>query len=153
MRDRSVIDGLQAIVTANTRWGSWACYDALRFGGREWNHKHVHRVYGALRLQSPRRTRRRVPQRIPTLLVVAPRTPVLERDAAVQLVIPAPQQFATDSQFTAHLRNRPAELPLLLEEPHGFPLNSGENTRRDRFPGFPFFSLVITHLRAQTRAS
>src|SRR5207247_599818 len=63
-RDRSVIDALQAKVNANTRWGFWKCFDALRLEGVAWNHKRVHRVYCALRLNIPRRTRRRVPRRI-----------------------------------------------------------------------------------------
>ena len=32
--------------------------------GQPWNHKHVHRVYCALRLNLPRRTKRRVPRRM-----------------------------------------------------------------------------------------
>ena len=72
VRDQPVIDALQAIVTENTRWGFWKCYDTLRFAGRGWNHKRVHRVYCALRLNLPRRTRRRVPRRIYMPLVAAP---------------------------------------------------------------------------------
>lgn len=71
-RDQPVIDALQTLVGENTRWGFWKCYDALRFTGRGWNHKRVHRVYCALRLNLPRRTRRRVPQRVRTPLVAAP---------------------------------------------------------------------------------
>jgi putative transposase len=68
-RDRPVIDALQALVAVNTRWGFWKCYDRLRFDGHGWNHKRVHRVYCALRLNLPRRTRRRVPRRIRTPLI------------------------------------------------------------------------------------
>lgn len=71
-RDQPVIDALQALVAENTRWGFWKCYDRLRFDGQVWNHKRVHRVYCALRLNLPRRTRRRVPRRIHTPLVAAP---------------------------------------------------------------------------------
>lgn len=71
-RDRPVIDALQALVAENTRWGFWKCYDALRLAGRAWNHKRVHRVYCALRLNLPRRTRRRVPRRMRTPLLAAP---------------------------------------------------------------------------------
>jgi putative transposase len=70
-RDRPVIDALQALVAMNTRWGFWKCYDRLRFDGHEWNHKRVHRVYCALRLNLPRRTRRRVPRRLRTPLIAA----------------------------------------------------------------------------------
>jgi putative transposase len=46
------------------RWGFWKLFDRLRVEGRSWNHKRVHRVYRALRLNLPRRTTRRVPRRI-----------------------------------------------------------------------------------------
>ena len=36
----------------------------MRTEGRAWNHKRVHRVYCALRLNLPRRTTRRVPKRV-----------------------------------------------------------------------------------------
>jgi putative transposase len=62
-RDGAVITALQAVVTTRTRWGFWKCFDALRLEGHPWNHKRVHRVYCALRLNLPRRTRRRLPQR------------------------------------------------------------------------------------------
>ena len=63
-RDQPVIDALQATVSVNTRWGFWKCFDTLRLEGYAWNHKRVHRVYCALHLNIPRRTRRRVPRRI-----------------------------------------------------------------------------------------
>ena len=63
-RDQDVIDALNRVVTKRTRWGFWKCYDRLRLTGHRWNHKRVHRVYCALRLNLPRRTRRRVPRRI-----------------------------------------------------------------------------------------
>jgi putative transposase len=63
-RDQPVIDALQAKVSDKTRWGFWKCFGALRLEGAWWNHKRVHRVYCALRLNIPRRTRRRVPRRI-----------------------------------------------------------------------------------------
>jgi putative transposase len=67
-RDQPVIDAIQALVAQNTRWGFWKCHDALRWAGHPWNHKRLHRVYCALRLNIPRRTRRRVPRRIQTPL-------------------------------------------------------------------------------------
>lgn len=63
-RDSAVIDALQAIVAERTRWGFWKCFDALRLRGHPWNHKRVHRVYRQLRLNLPRRTRRRLPARV-----------------------------------------------------------------------------------------
>lgn len=63
VRDAGVIEALMAVVEQRPRWGFWKCYDRLRLDGRTWNHKRVHRVYCALRLNLPRRTRRRVPPR------------------------------------------------------------------------------------------
>ena len=60
--DQPVIDALNRVVEKRTRWGFWKCYDRLRLDGHRWNHKRVHRVYCALRLNLPRRTRRRVPR-------------------------------------------------------------------------------------------
>jgi putative transposase len=37
----------------------------MRLDGHGWNHKRVHRVYCGLGLNLPRRTKRRVPTRIP----------------------------------------------------------------------------------------
>ncbi len=62
--DAPVIDALQGVVAARPRWGFWKCFDRLRLLGHAWNHKRVHRVYCALRLNLPRRTRRRVPRRV-----------------------------------------------------------------------------------------
>ena len=63
-RDAAVIAALTDAVARYPRWGFWKLYDCLRLEGRPWNHKHVHRVYCALRLNLPRRTTRRVPKRI-----------------------------------------------------------------------------------------
>ena len=59
LQDDAVIDALQAVVKSRSRWGFWKCFDHLRWRGHRWNHKRVHRVYCALRLNLPRRTRRR----------------------------------------------------------------------------------------------
>jgi putative transposase len=58
-----VIAALTALVTDNPRWGFWLCYDTLRRQGHAWNWKRVYRVYCALRLNRPRRGRKRVPAR------------------------------------------------------------------------------------------
>jgi putative transposase len=68
-----VITALLAVVEQRTRWGFWKCFDRLRLDGQRWNHKRVHRVYCALRLNLPRRTKRRVPTRLRQPLV-APTT-------------------------------------------------------------------------------
>jgi putative transposase len=71
-RDAAVIAALTDVVTRYPRWGFWKLFDRLRVEGRPWNHKHVHRVYCALRLNLPRRTTRRVPRRIRQPLTAPP---------------------------------------------------------------------------------
>lgn len=62
-QDAPVIAALTAVAAAQPRWGFWKCYDRLRLDGQPWNWKRVLRVYRALRLHLPRRTRRRLPTR------------------------------------------------------------------------------------------
>jgi putative transposase len=64
-RDAAVISALNAVVEKRPRWGFWKCFDRMRIEGFPWNHKRVHRVYCALRLNLPRRTKRRLPTRDP----------------------------------------------------------------------------------------
>jgi len=71
-RDAAVIAGLTEMVSRYPRWGFWKLFDCLRLEGRPWNHKRVHRVYCALRLNLPRRTTRRVPRRIRQPLTAPP---------------------------------------------------------------------------------
>src|SRR2546427_3403457 len=61
LRDTGVVTALNDVVARHTRWGFWKCFYRLRRAGHGWNHKRVHRVYCALRLNLPRRTKRRVP--------------------------------------------------------------------------------------------
>ena len=72
-RDQDVIDALNAIVTKRPRWGFWKCHDRLRLDGHPWNHKRVHRVYKAMKLNLPRRTKRRLPQRVQQPMIVEAR--------------------------------------------------------------------------------
>jgi putative transposase len=62
-RDAAVIDALQAVVARHGRWGFWKCFRRLRLDGHGWNHKRVWRVYCQLRLNLPRRTKKRLPLR------------------------------------------------------------------------------------------
>ena len=70
--DASVIAALTSVVADHGRWGFWKCFDRLRLQGHRWNHKRVHRVYCALRLNLPRRTKRRVPHRLRQPLAAPP---------------------------------------------------------------------------------
>ena len=72
-RDHDVIEALNGTVEQKPRWGFWKCFDRLRLDGRSWNHKRVHRVYCALRLNLPRRTKRRVPMRLRQRLAASAR--------------------------------------------------------------------------------
>ena len=69
MRDAAVIEALEQVVAASPRWEFWKCYDRLRVDGHGWNHKRVYRVYHALCLYLPRRTRRRGAPRVRRALV------------------------------------------------------------------------------------
>ena len=71
--DAAVIAALTDVVARYPRWGFWKLFDRKRVGGRRWNHKHMHRVYCALRLNLPRRTTRRVPHRVRQPLAAPPR--------------------------------------------------------------------------------
>lgn len=62
--DAPVIAALTSLIAVHGRWGFWKCFDRLHRQGHPWNHKRVHRVYCALRLNLPRRTKRRLPTRL-----------------------------------------------------------------------------------------
>jgi putative transposase len=57
-RDALVIEALNRQVEKRPNWGFWKCYDRMRIEGCPWNHKRVHRVCCAMRLNLPRRTKR-----------------------------------------------------------------------------------------------
>lgn len=71
-RDAAVIAVLTDVVARYGRWGFWKCVGRIRVEGHAWNHKRVHRVYCALRLNLPRRTVRRVPKRLRQPLAAPP---------------------------------------------------------------------------------
>lgn len=70
-RDAPVVQALNEVVVKRTRWGFWKCFDRLRNQGCWWNHKRVHRVYCAMHLNLPRRTKKRLPTRVRQPLTVA----------------------------------------------------------------------------------
>jgi putative transposase len=55
-----VIQALNGIVARHGRWGFWKCHERLRLDGHGWNHKRTWRIYCAMRLNLPRRTRKRL---------------------------------------------------------------------------------------------
>ena len=61
--DAPVVQALNEAIQRNQRWGFWKCYHWMRNRGDPWNHKRVHRVYCEMRLNLPRRSKRRVPKR------------------------------------------------------------------------------------------
>ena len=71
-RDAPVIAALTAVVAAHPHWGFWKCYRRLRLDGHPWNTKRVWRVYRNLRLNLPRRTKKRLPLRPRQPLTVVP---------------------------------------------------------------------------------
>lgn len=71
-RDGSVIEALMALSATNPRWGFWKYVGRLRNTGHPWNHKRLWRVYCQLRLNLPRRTKKRVPARVVQSLDVSP---------------------------------------------------------------------------------
>jgi putative transposase len=68
--DTTIVDALQAVVAEHGRWGFWKCFRRLRLDGQSWNHKRVLRVYRQLKLNLPRRIKKRLPQRERQTLVI-----------------------------------------------------------------------------------
>ena len=67
------MDALNALIEKRPRWGFWKCFGRLRNTGHAWNHKRVYRVYKAMKLNLPRRTKRRLPTRVQQPMVVEAR--------------------------------------------------------------------------------
>lgn len=59
-RHRDAIEVLNEIVIRKPRWGFWKLHDRLRLESCRINHKRLYRVYCAMGLNLPRRTRRRL---------------------------------------------------------------------------------------------
>ena len=59
-RDALVVEALDAVVAKHGRWGFWKCHDRLRLDGHAWNHKRIWRVYCAMKLNLPRRAKKRL---------------------------------------------------------------------------------------------
>jgi putative transposase len=59
-RDAPVIEALTTLGATKPRWGFWKYVDRLRFTGHRWNHTRVWRVSCQLRLNLPRRTKKRL---------------------------------------------------------------------------------------------
>ncbi len=59
-RDAPVVTALNDTVERHGRWGFWKCFQRLRDQGHTWNQKRVHRVYCSMKLNLPRRTKKRV---------------------------------------------------------------------------------------------
>ena len=72
-KDRAIIEALNDVVEHHPRWGFWMCYHRLRLLGQRWNHKRVYRVYKAMKLNLPRRAKRRLPHRVQQPMEVAAR--------------------------------------------------------------------------------
>ena len=71
-RDAPVVDVLNQIVAnKHGRWGFGLCFSWMRNNGYLWNHKRVWRGYKDMRLNLPRRTKRRLPK-LPKQPLTAP---------------------------------------------------------------------------------
>jgi putative transposase len=69
--DNDVVTALNDLVARYPRWGFWKCFDHLRFQGKDWNHKRVWRVYRQMKLNLPRRHRRKLTRERQPLVVAA----------------------------------------------------------------------------------
>lgn len=68
--DRPLIDALAALARDHSDLGFGKFYAMLRADGHGWNHKRVHRVYCAMKLNKRRKHKRRLPSRNPEPLSV-----------------------------------------------------------------------------------
>lgn len=69
-KDDEVIEALLSAVERYPRYGFKKLFHVLRRAGHRWNHKRLHRVYCALKLNMRRKGKRRLPSRNPEPLAV-----------------------------------------------------------------------------------
>lgn len=71
-RDADVIAMLNTLIERHARWGFWKCYDRTRLDGYCINHKRLYRVYRLMKLNLPRRGKKRLPPRVRMALEAPP---------------------------------------------------------------------------------
>ena len=62
--DSQVIESLQELAFKHPSYGFRKLFAYLRRSGKPWNHKRVHRIYRALKLNKRRKGKRRLPKRV-----------------------------------------------------------------------------------------
>lgn len=67
-RDQEIVDALSELAHQKPEYGFAKLFELLRRRGHGWNHKRVHRIYCALRLNKRRKGKRRLPSRNPAPL-------------------------------------------------------------------------------------
>ena len=68
--DGAIVDALSDLAKNHHDLGFGKFYDLLKTDGHGWNHKRVHRVYCAMKLNKRRKYKRRLPPRTPEPLAV-----------------------------------------------------------------------------------
>ncbi len=63
-RDAPVVTALIDTVERRGGWGSWRCCQRLRDHGHAYSDRRVHRVYCSMKLNLPRRTKKRIITRV-----------------------------------------------------------------------------------------